>query len=251
MFSKIFNLIKESYESDKIQRQKALDIISKAKKYIDMAYWIPTKLTVNGKVYEGFKYYTNTPFKLKIYYLYPNNGDNSLKNIENSNISGGVQGNDTIVIFSHRDKSEFMTSSNTPYFDKYKALDYMKIDFNSPLVEDTLFHELIHIIDKIERPNIPLPKIDTYRSYINSPAELNAFQQEMIQSLDDLLKNKNSKQIKHLLNTLNPLKILKSILDKQGLFQNLTDENTKKYGRRIYKYMVGKYEEKLKEEQGI
>lgn len=104
---------------------------------------------------------------------------------------------------------------------------------------NTFIHECTHLIDKVRRKKKYQPKLQTFNTkqglinYYNSPEEFNAFYQQTLYEIDDLLNDKIiSKQDYQNFEDFFVLFLLRY----KGNSKYITDENMIRLKKRVYNY---------------
>ena len=210
----------EDVQQDTMYRNQAKNIADKLISYI--ANNIDELSAKSTK--QGTMYYRITTFDLgfstnqyMVFYIHDH-----VKESFGRRILAGVDNSNNIHIF-------------------YDFENDIDIDKNQTL-KSTLVHEIIHILDNIRSGhNIPNATTGSYDDYVNSSGELNAHYQEMIHEVEQFLEmlddNDNGEKVKELLMST-PEKFIKFALNKldNDYTDSLTDENLKKFKKRLYQY---------------
>jgi len=104
----------------------------------------------------------------------------------------------------------------------------------------TLFHETIHFLDKVrmkEMPDSPDPNKYGYDKYHNSSVEMNAFYQEAVRHIDDLIEY-NPENIEKLKSFDIFFKTVQYYMLKTNdeFYKSLTEKNKRRVIKRAYKH---------------
>lgn len=122
------------------------------------------------------------------------------------------------------------------------------------IVKQALIHEFTHFVDHKSVYPLNNPKQRSYKDYINSPSERNAYFMHWIQRLLDKLSAEYYTNNKYF-PPEEKLNFLRSELSANTslikYYNNLTDKNKKRFLTRLYKYLESDYdlEGKNKEER--